>query len=293
MKILNFGSLNIDHVYKVDHFVRPGETLQSKGYRQYCGGKGQNQSIALAHAGANVSHAGRIGPDGLILKERLTAAKVDTRFVEIIESASGHAVIQVNLEGENAIIIHGGANQTIDARAAEKVVAAFSAGDYLLLQNEISAIPEIIQIAAAKGLQIIFNPAPMTAAVEDYPLDSVNMFVLNEIEGQELTDETEPEAILMGMQYRFAKAQTILTLGKNGARYIDHSQRLKVAAPKVRVVDTTAAGDTFIGYLLAELARKRPIVSALETACQAAALCVTRSGAVDSIPTLHDLNEVT
>jgi ribokinase len=138
MKILNFGSLNIDHVYKVDHFVRPGETLQSKGYRQYCGGKGQNQSIALAHAGANVSHAGRIGPDGLILKERLTAAKVDTRFVEIIESASGHAVIQVNREGENAIIIHGGANQTIDARAAEKVVAAFSAGDYLLLQNEIS-----------------------------------------------------------------------------------------------------------------------------------------------------------
>jgi ribokinase len=133
----------------------------------------------------------------------------------------------------------------------------------------------------------------MTEAVEDYPLDSVNMFVLNEIEGQELTGETEPEAILMGMQHRFAKAQTILTLGKNGARYIDHSQRLEVAAPKVRVVDTTAAGDTFIGYLLAELARKRPIVSALETACQAAALCVTRSGAVDSIPTLHDLNEVT
>ena len=124
MKILNFGSLNIDHVYEVDQFVRPGQTIQSKGYRRYCGGKGQNQSIALAYAGANVWHAGRIGNDGLILKERLTAARVDTRFVEVVESASGHAVIQVNQEGENAIIIDGGANQTIDSHTAEKVVAA-------------------------------------------------------------------------------------------------------------------------------------------------------------------------
>jgi ribokinase len=279
-------------VYELDQFVRPGETIQSKGYRQYCGGKGQNQSIALANAGANVSHAGRIGPDGLILKERLSAAGVDTRFVEIIESASGHAVIQVNREGENAIIIHGGANQTIDIRTAEKVIAAFSAGDYLLLQNEISAIPDIIETAAAKGMQIIFNPAPMTATVESYPLDLVNMFILNEIEGRELTGEAEPEAILMGMQYRFPKAQTILTLGKNGARYIDRTQQLKVTAPKVKVVDTTGAGDTFIGYMLAELTRKRPIVSALETACRAAALCVTIPGAADSIPTLHDLKQV-
>jgi ribokinase len=119
------------------------------------------------------------------------------------------------------------------------------------------------------------------------------MFLLNEIEGQELTAETEPEAILMGMQRRFPKAQTVLTLGKNGAGYIDQNQRLKVDAPSVKVVDTTAAGDTFIGYMLAELARKRPIVSALESACRAAALCVTRFGAVDSIPTLHDLNQVT
>ena len=291
MKILNFGSLNIDHVYEVDQFVRPGQTIQSKGYRRYCGGKGQNQSIALAYAGANVWHAGRIGNDGLILKERLTAARVDTRFVEVVESASGHAVIQVNQEGENAIIIDGGANQTIDSHTAEKVVAAFSAGDYLLLQNEISAIPAIIKSAAAKGLQIVFNPAPMTAAVETYPLELVNMFVLNEIEGRELTGESHSEAILTGMRHRFPKAHTVLTLGQKGARYVHRTRQLKVTAPKVKVVDTTGAGDTFIGYMLAELTRKHPIGPALDTACRAAALCVTRPGAADSIPTLHDLKQ--
>ena len=237
------------------------------------------------------SHAGRIGQDGLFLKKRLTAAGVDTRFVEIVESVSGHAVIQVNREGENAIIIDGGANQTIDSHTAEKVVASFSAGDCLLLQNEISAIPAIIKSAAAKGLQIVLNPAPMTAAVDNYPLELVNMFVLNEIEGRELTGESESEAILTGMQHRFPNAHTVLTLGKKGARYVHRNRQLEVTAPKVKVVDTTGAGDTFIGYMLAELTRKRPIESAMDTACRAAALCVTRPGAADSIPTLHDLKQ--
>ncbi len=292
MEILNFGSLNIDHVYELDHFVQPGETIQSKNYRRFCGGKGQNQSIALAYAGARVSHAGRIGTDGLILKERLEAAGVDTRFVEIIDSASGHAVIQVNREGENAIIIDGGANHTISAQTAAHVVSAFSAGDCLLLQNEISAIPAIMQKGADRGLHIIFNPAPMTADVKTYPLHLVTMFVLNEIEGRALTGKTEPEGILNSMLLRHPEAKTVLTLGKNGASYIDDKQQINVTAPGVDVVDTTAAGDTFIGYMLAGLALRQPVEAALETACRAAALCVTKHGAAESIPTRQELDRV-
>jgi ribokinase len=292
MEILNFGSLNIDHVYEVDDFVQPGETIRSQNYRQFCGGKGQNQSIALAYAGARVSHAGCIGTDGLVLKERLEAAGVDTRFVEIIDGASGHAVIQVNREGENAIIINGGANETINAQTAAHVVSAFSAGDYLLLQNEISAIPYIMQEGADKGLQIIFNPAPMTAAVQSYPLHLVSIFVLNEIEGQALTGEVEPDGILNSMLRRHPDAGTVLTRGKNGASYSDRKQQIHVAAPKVNAVDTTAAGDTFIGYMLAGLAYEKPIEGVLETACRAAALCVTRPGAAESIPTRQELGRL-
>jgi ribokinase len=284
MKILNFGSLNIDHVYAVDHIVRPGETLNSNQYRVFMGGKGSNQSLALAYAGARVFHAGKLGKDGLWLRERLQKSGVDTGLVEITEGPSGHAIIQVNKEGENAIVLFGGANRTIAKADAARVLSRFGKGDYLLLQNEISAIPDIMREASRIGLAIVLNPAPMHRDVLAYPLDLVACFIVNEIEGAELTGAKAPDKILAAMQRRFPSAMTVLTLGADGAVCTHGGATVRVPAVRVKAVDTTAAGDTFIGYFLAGLMSGAETKAALEIACQAAAICVTRPGAADSIP---------
>jgi len=289
MKILNFGSLNVDHVYAVDHFVRPGETLAGLRYDRFCGGKGLNQSIALAHAGARVYHAGKVGPDGAWLKERLKRAGVNTSLVEVINGPSGHAIIQVNRDGENSIILYGGANQAITPENAAKILRHFSSGDYLLLQNEISSVPAIMKCAARAGLKIVLNPAPMTRALLKYPLKLVSCFILNEIEGADLTGEKVPGRILSAMMKQYPKAATVLTLGAQGVLYGEAGRVLKVPAVKVKPVDTTAAGDTFIGYFLSDLAAGRDPEEALRTACRAAAICVTRPGAADSIPKRSEL----
>lgn len=290
MTILNFGSVNIDHVYRVEHLVRPGETIASSDYRQFSGGKGFNQSIALARAGAKVSHAGRIGADGVWLREQLASDGADVRFLEVIDGPSGHAIIQVDAAGENSIILFGGANRTFTPQDAAAILAHFGAGDWLLLQNEISAMPEILRLAGERGLRVVFNPAPMGPEVLDYPLDGVSMFVVNETEGEAFTGESEPDAILAGMRARFPGATVVLTLGAEGAIYDVGDRRIAVPAQKVTAVDTTAAGDTFIGYLLAGLAAGDDPQAALEIATRAAAICVTRPGAAPSIPHREEID---
>jgi ribokinase len=289
MKILNFGSINIDHVYFVEHFVRPGETLASMDYRIFAGGKGYNQSIALAQAGADVTHGGKIGSDGLWLLDRLKQCGVDTSLIQTVDTPTGQGIIQVNGEGENAIILFGGANHEITEEDAMNVLFKFKPGDCLLLQNEISAIPEIMKLAQKQGLRIIMNPAPIGQEVQRYPLDMVEIFILNEIEGRELTGETEFKQICRSMTNRFPKAVTILTVGDQGVWFADSNQLLHVAAEKVKPVDTTAAGDTFIGYFIAEYTRGNDPESALRFASKAAAICVARPGAADSIPQRMDV----
>ncbi len=290
MTILNFGSVNIDHVYRVTHLVRPGETIASSDYRQFSGGKGFNQSIALARAGGDVCHAGRVGADGVWLREQLAADGADVHLLEVIDGPSGHALIQVDDEGENAIILFGGANRTFTAEDARSIFDSFGADDWLLLQNEISALPEILELAQEQRLRVIFNPAPMGAEVLDYPLDGVSIFILNEVEGAALTGASEAEDILAGMRERFPNATIVLTLGADGAIYDDGSQRIAVTARQVDAVDTTAAGDTFIGYFLAGLAGGDDPKTALELATQAAAICVTRPGAAPSIPRRDEID---
>jgi ribokinase len=289
MKILNFGSLNIDHVYNVAHFVRPGETLNTAAYSQFAGGKGSNQSVALARAGAPVAHAGKIGRDGLWLKERLDKLGVDTGGLKVIHGPTGHAIIQVNAEGENAILLHGGANRDINAHDIDETLARFGEGDMLLVQNEISNLPLLISKAADRGLRVVFNPAPMEDAVLAYPLDRVGMFILNEIEGESFTGAAEPAAMLEALRARFPEAAIVLTLGSRGVLYADAAQRLEVPAVRVDAVDTTAAGDTFIGYFLAGLAGNDAVEQALRAAVRAAAICVTRPGAADSIPSREEI----
>jgi len=282
--VLNFGSINIDHVYRVDHFVRPGETLNCRDYHRFAGGKGLNQSIALAQAGACVVHAGKLGAEDGWLKVLMEGRGVDTRFVEMVDGPSGHAVIQVNSAGENAIVIVGGANRLVDDHDVRRIVAGFGQGDYLLVQNEVSAVPRILQSAKAQGMTVVFNPAPMTPEVLDYPLDRVDLFIVNTVEAYGLTGESEPEQIMDVFLRRYPTASMVLTLGSRGAVYCDAQVRIHQPAEQVHAVDTTGAGDTFIGFFLAELIRTADPKQALAWAGRAAALCVTRHGAADSIP---------
>jgi ribokinase len=284
-KILNFGSLNIDHVYSVPHFVRPGETLASLAFRSFAGGKGNNQSIALARAGARVFHAGAIGADGIFLKEKLKEAGADTSFVSVLPAPTGHAIIQVNPQGQNSIILQGGANQLVSKKQIDRVLAHFSRGDFLLLQNEISEIPYLLKRGARQGLKIVFNPSPMDASVLKYPLQCVDIFILNEIEAGELSRRNSIGKIISALKKKYPRADIVLTLGSKGVCFASADQMLKIPAVKVKAVDTTAAGDTFTGYFLAELARGEKPGPALSLACRAAALCVMRPGAADSIPT--------
>jgi ribokinase len=290
--MINFGSLNIDHVYRVDHFVRPGETLDSQAYDKFPGGKGFNQSVALARAGIPVRHAGKIGADGRWLKQYLAEAGADTSFVEEVEGPTGHAIIQVTPKGENSIVLHGGANRRITAADARRVLAKAMRGDWLLLQNEISATPDIMRLAARRGMSIAFNPAPMAKSVLALPLDLISTFILNEVEAAMLTGAKKESDMVSAMRSRFPGAAVVLTLGSKGARYADSRETLSVPAVKVKAVDTTAAGDTFIGYFLAERLLGRDVRTALATACRAAAICVTRRGAAVSIPKRDEIARV-
>ncbi len=295
MRILNFGSLNLDHVYGVEHFVRPGETLAVQSYRQFCGGKGANQSIALARAGAHVMHAGRIGTDGLILRQNLEKNGVDCSLLITGNEPTGHAVIQVSATGENCILVCGGANTCITQEQIRDTFRDMTADDILVLQNEINAMAEIITAASEKGMKIFFNPAPMNSAVLRMPLDKISTFIVNETEGAELAElpaETPPEEIIRVLNERYPHAAILLTLGARGAVYSDrkNSRLIHVpACPVKHVADTTAAGDTFMGYFTAGTAQGRSLEDTLNRASRAAAICVSRPGAADSIPRTDEL----
>ena len=284
MKIVNFGSLNIDHVYQVPRFVLPGETRSSTGYQRYCGGKGLNQSIALARARMRVVHAGRIGSDGIFLSERLQQEGVEVDLVVADDAPTGHAIIQVNPQGENCILIEGGANQMIDSQHIEQVLNSLLSGDWLLLQNEINSIDSIITAAQNHNISIAFNPTPITNEVRKIPLDFIDLLFINEVEGVQLTGEQNPQAIVDWLLKASAKLKVVLTLGDQGAIYADSQGRIEQSAFPVTAVDTTAAGDTLIGFFLSAIADEVKPERALSIACRAASICVTRRGAADSIP---------
>lgn len=290
-RVLNFGSINVDHVYSVDHFVCPGETIHCREYQRFAGGKGLNQSIALAQAGAFVTHAGKVGAADTWLRTLMEDKGVDTRWVEAIDGPSGHAIIQVDAKGENTIIIAGGANRLISETDVQRTVAEFGPNDYLLVQNEVNAVPQIIRAAKAKGMTIAFNTAPMSDDVLNYPLELVDILIMNEPEGRSLTGESEPERIYESLKQRFHQLAVVLTLGHKGAAYFGPHTRLSLPAEKVPVVDTTGAGDTFIGFFLAEFINTGDPKAALANANHAAAICVTRHGAADSIPSRREIEE--
>lgn len=288
-KILNFGSLNLDYVYQVDHFVQAGETITSAALSVGCGGKGLNQSIACARAGAEIYHAGKIGANGGMLKDLLEENHVNTAYLAADQGENGHAIIQVNAEGENCILLFPGSNRRIETAEIDAALAGFAAGDYLLLQNEINALPYLFTRAAERGLRIVFNPSPITPEIKDYPLEKVALFVLNRIEGEALSGAREPQAILQALHQKYPQSSVLLTLGAEGSLYFDGRQTLRQPACPVQAVDTTAAGDTFTGYFVSSVAAGESAATALERAAKAAAVACTRPGAAASIPTIGEL----
>lgn len=284
MKILNFGSLNLDYVYQVEHILIPGETLSSSDRTIFCGGKGLNQSIALAKAGITVYHAGMVGEGGEILLETCRENGVDTRFVRKIDGPCGHTVIQVDKDAQNCILLFGGANRSIIREFVDEVLAFFEKGDIILLQNEINELDYIIDKACEKGMMIILNPSPYDKALDRCDLSKVSLFLVNEIEGYQITGEKEPEAILAKVRSIYPKAKIVLTLGSEGAVYQDENKAYRQGIYKVKAIDTTAAGDTFTGYFIASILENMPVEEGLKLAAKASAIAVSRQGATASIP---------
>lgn len=288
-KIINIGSINIDHVYKLPRFVRPGETLTSSDYEIFPGGKGLNQSIACAMAGLPVIHAGCIGNDKPWLMEVLKGLDIDTENIQVMDQPTGHAMIQVIPSGENAIVIYPGANRCVDKELIGNVLQNCDLADMVLLQNEISNVADAIRMAKDCGMEVVFNPAPMTPEVLQYPLELVDLFILNQTEAYGLTGETDPPKIREVMLNRYPKASTLLTLGSNGSMFFEANVNLFQPAISVNAVDTTAAGDTFIGYFLSHWMTHYDAAKAMFLAANAAAICVTREGAAYSIPSFAEV----
>ncbi len=289
MKLLNFGSLNYDYVYSVDHIVKPGETTASQKMEIFCGGKGLNQSIALARAGASVRHAGMVGEDGDRLLALCRTNGIDASLVRTVPGKSGHTIIQLDKDGQNCILLYGGSNRSITEEYIKEVLSGFSAGDMILLQNEINGIHTVIDLACAKRMRIILNPSPFDENIARCDLSKVSVFFVNEIEGSQITGEQAPDRILDKMENRFPSAVTVLTLGREGAVCLDHGSRLRQPIFPAPRVDTTGAGDTFTGFFLAEVLRGGNISEALRLASQASAIAVSRKGAAAGIPTITEV----
>ena len=290
MAIINFGSINIDHVYQVDHFVQPGETLASTHYQQLLGGKGANQSIALAQAGADVCHVGSIHENDAAFKQALIKKGVDCRGVKCSETPSGHAIIQVTPSGENAIVLFGGANQTITAKTVMQALDGTKPSDWVLTQNETSSIDQVLRQAKEKQLKVAFNPAPMSESVKSLPLECIDLLIVNETEAAALTEKDSLDDIVAVFKEQWSECEVIITLGKAGVMMLKNNNCIKVDAFLVDAVDTTAAGDTFIGYFLSAYSNHTDAKRALIRGCAASAIAVTREGAAQSIPTQKEVD---
>ena len=288
MKFLDYGSINIDHVYRLNHLVIPGETQSSFDYKKNAGGKGANQAAALAKAGLSVYMAGKTGKESDFIIKELNEYGVDSSLITISDNPSGHAIIQIDDSAQNGIIIYGGENRNITEAEINKVFEKFEEGDWLVLQNEINMLDLLIQTAKSKKMKICMNLAPFEKALLTLPLEDIDILVVNEIEASGLLG-IEPSddysKIAMSLIKNFPKNKILMTVGSHGAYWIEANNFIHAPAyEEYPVVDTTAAGDTFIGYFLASIAYCLDPESALQIASKAAALTVSRHGAMQSIP---------
>ena len=291
MKVLNFGSLNIDYVYHVDQFVLPGETRSALSQEINAGGKGLNQSIALARAGAEVYHAGCIGKEGQFLKELLEETGVNTTFLKEVRAPQGNAVIEVDAHGENRILLIHGSNDAIQKEDIPEVFSHFEKGDYLVLQNEINCLKEIVEEGNRKGMLIFLNPSPYNETIDTIDLTKINWLLVNEVEMAQITNESSPKEAYEILHQKYPQLSLVVTLGHQGSIAFDQDKVYEEGIYKVEAVDTTGAGDTYTGYFIASLTKGKAIQEAMHDASIASAISVTRKGAAPSIPTYEEVKE--
>lgn len=283
MAIWNLGSINADLVYSVPHIPAPGETLSSTDRKTYMGGKGANMSVAIARAGSRINHIGALGPDGTWAERRLLEYGVDTRHIAKIETPTGHAIIMVDTEGENAILLHAGSNGEIPQSTLQNALAEAQTGDWFVTQNETNLQRTGASLAKKMGLKVAYAAAPFSADRVQAVLEYLDFLILNEIEAAQLTEATGKTPDALGIR------DVVVTLGGDGADWFGPEGKQHFDAIPVKPVDTTGAGDTFTGYLLAGLDQDMPMGQAINLAIKAGALMVTRQGTADVIP---DLSEV-
>jgi ribokinase len=296
-KILNFGALNLDFVYTVPRIVKSGETISSVKREIFPGGKGLNQSIAAAKAmvnprsGGKVYHAGAVGKDGEMLVKLLRENNVNTDYVQICDTQTGHAVIQVDENGENGIFLFKGANHSITISEVEKSIAKFSKGDYILLQNEINVTADCLKIAKKHGLITVLNPSPISFS-DELSLQLADIIFVNETESRVICGETDENKMLDAMGKILPESDIILTLGGKGVRCrTSKGEIFTHKAYSVEVSDTTAAGDTFTGFYIAAVSAGKSVPEALKIASAAAAISVSRKGASVSVPTFNEVKQ--
>ena len=294
MKVLNFGSLNIDYVYDVVEFVKNGETVTSKALNTYPGGKGLNQSVALANSGCFTYHAGIIGEEGRFLIDILKKAGVNVDNVVTDNNAkTGHAIIQRDSGGDNCIILFPGANRRIEKPFIDEVFSKFGSGDYLVIQNEVSNLKYIVEKAKQTGMTTVLNPSPMDEKILELDLNLIDYFILNENEAQKLSgyDSFSLTKVLNTLTSRYKNAGILITLGAEGSIFSMNNNTIRQEAFLSKVVDTTGAGDTFTGYFVAGLIAGNEIEEILRTATTAASIAVSREGAAISIPKMNEVKE--
>lgn len=291
MRVLNIGSMNLDYVYHVDHILAPGETEAAHSRETFLGGKGMNQSCALAKAGAQVCHAGRIGADGQAFLTACREYGIDTTHIQTVDVPTGHTVIQIDKSGQNCILLFGGANRSFTEAAIDEILSHFTADDLLLLQNEINLLDYTVERAYQKGMTIALNPSPFDEKLKAVDMGKISLFLLNEVEGFQMTGHSQAEEILDSLLHSYPHARIVLTLGKDGAVYADRENRCYQPIFPVQAVDTTAAGDTFTGYFLAGWMEGMPIPEVLRMSAKASSIAVSRKGAVPAIPYRHEVTD--
>ncbi|HBS83627.1 MAG TPA: ribokinase [Halomonas campaniensis] len=292
--IFNFGSINIDHTYRVPYFVCPGETLKSDEYISGLGGKGANQSLAIARAKGRVSHWGRVCSMDAWVTDELQQAGVDVSDIELTAEPSGRAIIQVDQGGENAILLFSGVNHGFTEEQILSLLAKTTPGDTVLVQNECNALDKLIPLAVSHGCKVVLNAAPMSEEILLLPLNQCQLLFFNRTEALHLLGmpiDSKISDILRRLDEAFGDTEVILTLGSEGAWYQYNKKTFFQAALKVKAIDTTAAGDTFVGYFLAARQAGLEPSACLQRAAVAAALTVQKHGAVSSIPTAEEVDK--
>ena len=285
--IWNLGSINVDNVYYVSHLPGPGETLAADRFQQGLGGKGANMSVAAARAGTRVVHIGAVGRDGKWTIDRLLEYGVDTQHIAVASEATGHANINVDAAGENSITLFPGANDAVSEQMIGAALSEAGTGDFLLMQNETTGQEFAAKTARTLGLRTAYVAAPFDVTAVSAVIDQVDLLILNEVEAAQLQDSLGTTLDSLPVD------EIVVTLGADGCKWVSNKGKFTktFAAFQAKVVDTTGAGDTFAGYLVAGLDRGLEMDAALELALQAAALMVSREGTADVIPDLKEIQD--